>query len=384
MRIGILTHNYPQTSGQRKDAGTFIYDFAEELSGRGHKIYVFSPKFIGKKEAYKKVPVEWFNWSGGDKKLANINLKSSSGLFSIFSLLWNGQNQSIQFAKDHNLDFCLAFWSFPSGLFAWWIHKRLKIPYGIMTMGSDIFVYGKNPLLNFLNTYLLRRADIIFGDGKKISEVTARLAKKECTYIPIITAISFNNVKPLKRSKNTFNFLYVGRLESVKGPDLLIEAVKILSQTNPNFKVNIVGDGSMLEDLQEKVRKYNLGDKVTLLGNISDKKRLAAFYLSADCLIVPSRSESLSMVIPEAIKADLPVIASNVGDMGEFVRKNKIGYIFPSQKTNILASKMLLAMKEGHNFKKRRKENLRKLSAIFSIENCVDIFLKQLKLINKE
>jgi len=73
LKIGILTHNYPINSKERKDAGIFIYDFCQELS-KYAQVFVFCPDFGGKKEIYKKIPVTWFDWGGGNEKFGNWKL----------------------------------------------------------------------------------------------------------------------------------------------------------------------------------------------------------------------------------------------------------------------------------------------------------------------
>lgn len=84
-------------------------------------------------------------------------------------------------------------------------------------------------------------------------------------YIPNGVDIAF--FKPIPRNRGEIlTFLFVGRLENQKGLIYLIEAVKLLASSRKDFKVIIVGDGSLRGALQSQVREYRLENFIFLLG----------------------------------------------------------------------------------------------------------------------
>ena len=161
-------------------------------------------------------------------------------------------------------------------------------------------------------------------------EIVKEISNHECKFLPTYNEIDSENfnVKVGEREDDSVRFLYVGRLSHVKGVDLLIEALnQFKNNFHTNFKCNIVGDGDLFESLNELVIKYKLENNVSFLGRITDSLKLSEIFTNADCLIIPSRSESIPIVLCEALQFNLPMIVSNVGDMGKIVNENKLGYV---------------------------------------------------------
>jgi len=131
MRIGILTHNYPLQSFEKKDAGIFIYDFAHALAKKTGKVYIFCPNLIGKKEKYSETPVTWWRWAGEKAKLGSYKLYNPLTWWYFFDFFRQGRRAIAEFIKKNKIDFCLAMWAFPNGVFAWQAKKTLGIPCGL-------------------------------------------------------------------------------------------------------------------------------------------------------------------------------------------------------------------------------------------------------------
>ena len=107
--------------------------------------------------------------------------------------------------------------------------------------------------------------------------------------------------------------LAIGRLEPVKGFDLLIE-----SWVNVNKKLLIVGDGPEYSKLNSLVDKHGLGDFITITPSVS-KEGLIEYYQKASLLIVSSRREGGPRVALEALYLHIPVISTNVGHMSQIL-----------------------------------------------------------------
>jgi glycosyltransferase involved in cell wall biosynthesis len=106
--------------------------------------------------------------------------------------------------------------------------------------------------------------------------------------------------------------LFVGSLEPVKDPALLVRAFAGVATARPGARLAIAGDGSLRAGLEELVRSLGIHERVAFLGRVA-RDRLPDLYRSATALAVPSRHEGQSMVAVEAAASGLPVVGTRVG-----------------------------------------------------------------------
>ncbi|MBI4282566.1 MAG: glycosyltransferase [Chloroflexi bacterium] len=125
--------------------------------------------------------------------------------------------------------------------------------------------------------------------------------------------------------------LYVGRLEPLKGVDILLRAVAQLEQGD-SVKTLIVG-GDLEEDremarLKSLSQELGISTRVSFLGRLNQQE-LPTYYNAADICVVPSYYESFGMVALEAMACGTPVIASRVGGLPTIVKDGFTGYLIP-------------------------------------------------------
>lgn len=376
MRIGILTHNYPKTSLDRRDAGIFIYDFAQELSKKV-KVYIFCLDSEGRKKDHKRVPVTWFAWSGGSGKLGSWNPANPLSVVRFFELLSSGKKAVLDFVKKNNIDFCLACWALPSGLFAEEVKRKMDVPYATWSLGSDINTYAKYPILKQLIKTSLVKADARFANSYLLCNKIKDLCSLPCEFLPAITDFNTQEINT-KLAGDKFNFLFVGRLEKVKGPDILIKACRLLKDYSDKFTVTFLGGGSMDSKLRQMVKNFGLERQVKFEG-WADKEKVSRSMLAADCLIISSRNESLPLVVIEAARVRLPIVAFNVGDCKRLIKNYNIGFVAQSGSEEGLYKVMKKALAQGENFKKQFLSGLDQIAREFTQEKAVDILLRRVK-----
>jgi glycosyltransferase involved in cell wall biosynthesis len=112
--------------------------------------------------------------------------------------------------------------------------------------------------------------------------------------------------------------LFVGRMSTQKGPDLLMECIPALSQHHQRAKFLFVGEGDMLPMLQRRAGELGVDHAVRFLGYRAGRQ-LAHLFQSADIVCVPSRNEPFGIVILEAWASGKPPVATRNGGPGEFV-----------------------------------------------------------------
>ncbi|MEB3180834.1 MAG: glycosyltransferase family 1 protein [Nostocaceae cyanobacterium] len=116
--------------------------------------------------------------------------------------------------------------------------------------------------------------------------------------------------------------LYVGRL----GAEKEIDRIKTILEAIPETRLALVGDGPHRQALE----KHFAGTKTNFVGYLMGKE-LGSAFASADAFIFPSRTETLGLVLLEAMAAGCPVVAANSGGIPDIVTDGVNGYLFNPQ-----------------------------------------------------
>ncbi len=107
------------------------------------------------------------------------------------------------------------------------------------------------------------------------------------------------------------SILFVGRLNPIKGPDLLLDAFCNLQDAGAGYQLVFVGpDGGMLEALRETARRRGGADRVRFLGFVGGADKYQAYFASR-LLVIPSRHEAMSIVVLEAGVTGTPVLLTD-------------------------------------------------------------------------
>ena len=201
-----------------------------------------------------------------------------------------------------------------------------------------------------------REIDIIFS-----KDILKYFYKKNYQIIPNGIKMDDYNLDLIKNKK--FTFVAVGRLEAAKNHKFLIEIAKKL-KNKFDFDIQIVGDGSLKDDLTRLIEQYELNDTVRLLGLRNDIPQLLN---KSHCLLMPSLWEGLPIVILEAGASSLPIVSTPVGSIASLLNDNN-AYVtglnkFEENMINVLTN-YEEAKKKGLNLFKTVNEN-------YSIETVV-------------
>ena len=147
--------------------------------------------------------------------------------------------------------------------------------------------------------------------------------------------------------------LYVGRIEPLKGIDILIRAIPLLECAN-NLRVMVVGGNpggdTEMERLKTIAEDLGIRDSVTFTGPVP-QDRLPAYYSAADIYVLPSHAESFGLAALEAMACGTPVVVSRVGGLKTFVDSAETGYLVPWRCPEAFAQRldMLLANPDLRN-----------------------------------
>ncbi len=143
--------------------------------------------------------------------------------------------------------------------------------------------------------------------------------------------------KDLSISKNTFVFLYLGRINEDKG---IIELVKAFNEFSKNKDVLLIFVGS-IED--KKFFKILKNKKKILYFNFSKEPK--NWFLLSDILCLPSRREGFGTVVIEAASCNLPALCSNIYGLKDAIVNHKTGFFHKVRNSSDIKKKMLYTIK---------------------------------------
>lgn len=162
------------------------------------------------------------------------------------------------------------------------------------------------------------------------------------TINPLYASNEFKYSKNTDFTKNK-TLLFVGQLLTGKGLDSLLQ---IMPEINEEYNLAVVGDGKQRKKLEELAKKLNISHRVDFLGKLSQKELLMV-YKKSYCLIIPSRApETFNLVGVEAQKVGLPVIASNVGGISQWLKQKVNGLLVNANDTVDLKNKIKMLIED--------------------------------------
>jgi glycosyltransferase involved in cell wall biosynthesis len=131
--------------------------------------------------------------------------------------------------------------------------------------------------------------------------------------------------------------LYVGRLSAEKE----IERLRPMLEAVPEARLALVGDGPHRKALE----RHFAGLPVTMPGFLHGEE-LAAAYASSDVFVMPSRSETLGLVVLEAMSSGVPVVGARAGGIPEMIEEGVSGYLYDDAAEAVQAIGALLSSAE--------------------------------------
>jgi glycosyltransferase involved in cell wall biosynthesis len=373
-KICLITNRYPAHTDDV--ASPFVRDFHLGLKKRGTEVFVFTPYYEAEKIAPDENVIR-FKWAGGRKVVGTLNPFNPKETFQLFSFLKNGKQQLLENLEKIKPNSCLAFWALPSGWFAYWAKKKLGIPYSVWCLGSDIYVWAKKPFLRGIIKKVLKEADFLFADGFDLKEKVEKLSglkmhsQKKCLFLPSMRRLPQPSNLTIGLDKSKMNFLYLGRWEKKKGLDELIKAFSLVKKEFTHINLHILGWGNYEREMGKLIDQFKLKEEIKIVGKVSTSL-VSAYLKESDCLVIPSRGDSIPLVFSEALQMGTPLIVTDIGDMGYLVKRFNLGKVVPCGDVQKLADAMKEFVKERKNYSKNIPEVLK----ILNIEKAVDDYLK--------
>ncbi len=388
-RILIIPSWYPP------DGGYFFKEHSEALQKMGWRIDVLVTRLVGIRKLIRT------GWSS----LRPYRVGEENGLRVIRSsylkvpgnekyniLGWARQCARIyrryekRFGKP---DFILAHSVTWAGYASYLLKQKYGIPYVIVEHRS-FFVWSTDEARQMVKSYHVPLFELAYNNSEKLILVSDSLMKGIEFLVP--SAMERSMVIPNMiredlflpptepRITSPFVFLWAGRLEHVKGVDLLLDAVKLITEkTDLRFSVRLAGKGSLREELEQQSMALGVSDRVIFLGRLSRIEMLKEMQ-DANSFVLPTRYEAFGVVLIEAMATGLPLIATRSGGPDSIVTKEN-GLLIERENAEDLAEAMqeIMTNINAYSAQKIRSQCLEHYGDSSVMEQYNQLFLRLLE-----
>lgn len=169
-------------------------------------------------------------------------------------------------------------------------------------------------------------------------------------------------------NRDPVRLIMVARFSDPKDHHLLLRAASQI-HADVVFQLDLAGDGPLLSDCMELARQLKVDDKVNFLGARSDVPELLA---KAHIFVLVSKREGLPLCILEAMRAGLPVIASDVGGTGELVDDGETGFLVSRGDVETLKNSLIRLINNSGLREQMGKKGREKFMRRFTLERMID------------
>lgn len=388
-RILIIPSWYPP------DGGYFFKEHSEALLKAGWRTDVLVIRTVGIRKLIQ----------AGLFALRGYRLRDEDGLRVVRSSYWKlpgnekynilawARKAAREFARYEKQygkpDLILAHSVTWAGYAAYLLKQRYRIPY-IIVEHRSFFVWSSREARQMVKAFHVPLFKLAYDHSNKIVLVSDSMKQGIETLVPSAKGRSMvihNMIRedlflpPAQiRRTDPFVFLWAGRLEHVKGLDLLLQALKsLVDRTDRNFVVRLAGKGSLRAELEQQAVALGVSEAVTFLGRLSRKDMLKEMQ-GANCFVLPSRYEAFGVVLIEAMACGLPLIATRSGGPESIVTRDN-GLLIERENADDLAEAMQEMMVNIHAYsaQKIRIQCLKNYGDSSVMEQYNQLFLHLLK-----
>jgi len=323
--VALITSSYPDGAPGSEAAGSFVADFARELSTR-LRVTVLAASSA--ESISNEGPLAVRRFAVPKMPLSLLRPMHPGDWMPIIRTLKSGRKALQTFATADCPDHIFALWALPGGYWAEAIARQKELPFGIWALGSDIWGLGKIPLVRTKLRSILRRADYRYADGLQLAADVEDICGRHCEFLP--------STRQLPRPDNLdvsaaapYKLAFLGRWHVNKGIDLLLDALLQLrdSDWEKISEIRINGGGPLVESVSSAVQELSRQGRPVALGGYLDKQEAADLIAWTDYLLLPSRVESIPVIFSDAVQLLTPIVATPVGDLPRLLEKTRFGVV---------------------------------------------------------
>ncbi|WP_255682126.1 glycosyltransferase [Natrinema sp. SYSU A 869] len=149
---------------------------------------------------------------------------------------------------------------------------------------------------------------------------------------PTVRAVNVNYIDCEEFASRTpieeraVDVVFVGRFAAVKGIDDILKAIPLLVESNPDIRIELIGDGELSEEVAAFVDRHDLSENVTCTGWV-DHDELPVHLDDARTLLLPSKSEGVPKAVLEAMACGTVPVAAAVGGIPDLIDDGSNGFL---------------------------------------------------------
>jgi glycosyltransferase involved in cell wall biosynthesis len=319
-RVALVTSSFhPHTGGVEEH----VRHVAREMSQRGVRVEVWT---VDRGEGLREARVDGVRVRYLPTPLpARDGLALMRFLGSVPAALWMWWRAFTSLRPEVLHVHCFG----PNGVYALALHRLTRTPLVVTSHGEtfadDHGVYDRSALLRSALRQSIDAAVAVTGPTQFVlRDLRARFGLVDGQVVPNGVDETAPPVESLELPTGRPMVLAVGRLERMKGFDLLLDAA-----AHPELDavhVVIGGDGSQSSALHRRAQDLGIADRVHFLGRVTPGQVTAAMA-AADVVVVPSRREAFGIVALEAWRAGTPLVGTVHGGMPDFVEDGVDGLL---------------------------------------------------------
>ncbi len=233
---------------------------------------------------------------------------------------------------------------------------RLYSPHGGSLHYDEDTLTGK--AIFTVERIMERRTDhLLFVSDYERQTYRGKIGEPRAANSVVYNGLRDAEFEPVKAKSDAADFLYIGMMRDLKGPDIFIDALSMAAkQSGHELNAVMVGDGDDLPKYQAQAERLGIVEKIAFHPPMPARQ---AFEL-AKTIVVPSRAEAMPYIVLEALGGGLPMIATDVGGIPEIFGKKRDYLCQPE------AAAIAEAMVVAHTNPKRFSDRMPKLSELKS------------------
>ena len=228
-------------------------------------------------------------------------------------------------------------------------------PYVITALGSDILISPKSSrIYRFLLKYAFSKTDLItvMSDQMKIETEAIGVPLEKIFTLPFGIDPTVFNANNRELDKDRFVITSTRNFEYIYNIPHLIKAVAKVKVKIPSIKLNLIGAGSLEQDLKDLVKQLNLEDYVTFFGKVPQLKIVEVLNHS-HVFVSVSLSDGNNISLNEAMACETLCIATNIPANTQWIQHNENGFLIAINDVNSLAEYLLEAFENYDDFQKK-------------------------------
>ena len=206
--------------------------------------------------------------------------------------------------------------------------------------------YIFSPISIINERYVLSKIPNIIVQTPSIKNIISKWTKSKIHIVP--SGIEYEEIKKMQSHalpNESPDIFLVNNLQKIKGVDILIKALPLVTNSIPNLSVCIGGSGPQENELKILVKKSNLKSHIKFLGFISEEDKYQC-YKACKIVVVPSRWDCQPFAPLDAAASGKPVVASRIGGIRDTVEDGKTGFLFEPENIEDLADKIVTLLKD--------------------------------------